>query len=112
MDSGMPLVGRCKACNNCDATQPPSGKKDPCECGRYDKCNLKIMEHDNKIQKEYGWPMTETSANHEYSGIKRAKKGMWKFDYYNDGDDPARLITRRIKGLRIGIEEWEQYPFD
>ena len=39
-------------------------------------------------------------------------KGMWKFDYYNDEEDPARLITRRIDGLRIGIEEWEECPFE
>ena len=37
---------------------------------------------------------------------------MWKFDYYNDEEDPTRLITRRIDGLRIGIEEWEEYPFE
>ena len=70
------------------------------------------MEHDHRIQKEYGWKLTEISQNHDYSGIRRAPKNMWKFDYYNDEGDPARLITRRIDGLRIGIEEWEEYPFE
>lgn len=112
IDAGMPFVGRCKHCNNCGAKNPPTAKKDPCECGNYDKCNIKIMEHDHRIQKEYGWDLTEISQNHDYSGIRRAPKNMWKFDYYNDEEDPARLITRRIDGLRIGIEEWEEYPFE
>ena len=112
INSGMPLVGRCKTCANCEATQSPTGKKDPCNCGQYDKCNIKIMEHDNRIQNEYGWDVTETSQTHDYSGIKRAKKGMWKCDYYNDEANPVRLITRRVDKLRIGITEWEKYPFD
>ncbi len=38
----------------------------------------------------------------------RAKKGMWKCDYYNDPKDPARLFAKRINGKRLSVEEWEE----
>ena len=49
----------------------------------------------------------DAAPNNLVSSGVRAKKGMWRHDYYNDPDDPARLFAFRINGRRLGTEEWK-----
>jgi hypothetical protein len=111
VDEGMPLRGRCKACTNCTASNGPKAKTNPCQCGDYNRCYIKIMEHDHTIQNEYGWELTDVVHDHTYSGIRRAPPGMWKYNYWYDDahqGGAARLLSKGVEGTRLSITEWEE----